>query len=959
LLTITETASWLTQLISTDSLKENGFESINDKLHVFFPVAVDYNNSLKTHKLSLPFPDKVQRLESAASGLWNAIAIAIKIEKNEALNQMLCYSRLFACVLLAIHETLIPSTDRKLRVAQCYISTLKVVIDHGWDKLHKLINAHLKDNLSSLEEAASLFNGNEKTQFERLKLEFHVVNFQDALGQGNIELARQFEIQANIIGNVAILDSTLLLDLCRMLYNAILILREKAIGDINSINYFLQKVCDYLELEVPSLKTHVDYSNLRYSILLLLANSQVDQQIEAWDESKCSSILKVLESEYPKKLEPYSLEIDFCKKIGGSSVSQEIKKIIVRMITSVDNLLNFDAIMGIINEFADLNTRVALECLDYFFISKWDPEKDHKWLEKLFIFRFFLTTQSKHLNNTEIIQDLEEYCSQAERRLMDILSKQAMSSVITLLWNSGKKSEKSGKYSESIGFYRIALKSFISQAYADRGKIQRALMSAYIQIAEFKQCEELYKKMTTADSHSPLTQLLLLKIFISQSDEKSCLECLERIKVSEHDNAMDTLILAVSECRASKQLAIKAIPVLFEAIESHQAPEQKLVQWSIPTLCLLRYTSQLILKFVEDEQQEIFTHYLPTLHNLLQKALEYLNRIKTMKKFHETIDPIPQYQEGTSVDEIEWFASTSYNLALKCIAENMDDMNSLDFAQLSRKFIQLIPHKEFTFPKMFHYTYWDFRSHLLCLTIIQTMKYRGNPKALPQVQAESLTLMNDIWQRRNQQNFRDGSSTYEKKKLDGCLSDALLLAFEASLQMQDQVKISEILITTAQWQNPQIENLLADAAISMYELPRGLFMETIEPLIQRNVNNHVIDNFKICQWLRNFLDCALTLGKTSQLDLTEHLLKRIRESPANPDASSTDQLKQEIEMIATLSWNQGVNSIIKGEKTLGMAWCRTSIQFANLYSDHLKKQLQELWNSLASSVELTYDSPTD
>lgn len=375
ILTIAEAASWLRQLISTNSLN---LESIHDKLDSLFPVAIDYNKSLKTCKLNLPLPDIVQRLESTASCLWNAVAIAIKVEKDEAAGQMLCYSRLFVCVLLSIHETLIPSIERKLRVTQCYVSTLKVTIDHGWNQLHQMINVHLKENLSCLTEAANLFNEKEKKKYEKLKLEFEVSNFQDALKQGNIDLARQFEIQANIIGNVAILDSTLLLDLCRMIYNAILTLRETSLEDINYINYFLQRACEYLELEVPSLKTHADYSSLRYSILLLLANSQVDQNIETWDISKCAMSLRVLQNEYPKKVEPYSLGIDFCKKMGGSSVPQGIKEIIMRMISSVDILLNFDASMGIINEFANLDTRLALECLDYIFINKWDPERDHK-----------------------------------------------------------------------------------------------------------------------------------------------------------------------------------------------------------------------------------------------------------------------------------------------------------------------------------------------------------------------------------------------------------------------------------------------------------------------------------------------------------------------------------------------------------------------------------------------------
>lgn len=957
LLTIAEAASWLMQLISSDSLKEMELEPTKKKLHLHSQTAIDYNQSLKRCNLSHFPPDKTLRLEDVASNLWNTTAIAIKVEKDEAVTQMLCYSRSFICILLTIHETLMSSINRKLRVIRCYLSTLKVIVDHGWEELYQIINVHLGNNISSLEEAANSFKREEKTQFKRLKLEFHIFNFQTALSQGNIELAKQFETQANIIGNVTILDSTLLLDICRMIYNAILTLSEKTLGDFNSVNYFLQRACDYLELELPSLKSHIDYSNIRYSILLLLTNNQVNKPVDTWDKSDSASLLGILQDEYPKKLEPYSLGIDFCKKVGDYNVPHKIKKIIMNMVNAVDILPNFDAVIGMINEFANLDTRLALECLDYIFLDKWDPEKDHKWLEKLFIFRFFLTTQSKHLNNTEIIQSLEEYCNQAEKRLMDVLSKEAMSSVITLLWNSGKKSEKNKRYSESIGFYKIALKHFISQEYADRGKLQRALMSNLIQITEFNECEKLYEKMTTADKHSPLTQLLILKIFINKSDEKSCLECLERIKASEHDNSMDTLILAVSECRVSKQLAIKAILTLFKAIESHQAPEEKLTQWSVPTLCLLRYTLQLILKFVEDDQGEVFNYYLLTMQNLLQKALEYLNRIKTMKKFHEMSNSIPQYQEGTSVDEIEWFASTSYNLALKCVTENMDDTNGLNFAQLSRKFIQLIPNKEFTFPKLFHYTYWDFRSHLLYLSIIQTMNNRGNSSAFPHLQTESLMLINDITQRRNQKDFKDGCGTNEKEKIDICLSDALLLAFEASLQIRDQIKISEILLMTAQWQNPQTENLLADATISMYELPRGLFMETIGPLIQRNVDNHLIDDFKICQWLRNFLDCALTLGITLELDLTERLLRRIEEPLSDLDIPNTVQLKQETEMIATLSWNQGVNSIIKGEKALGMAWCRTSIRFAGIYSKHLKKQLQELWNSLTSSVELNCDQP--
>lgn len=935
-------------------MSEDNLETINNKLDGLLPLAIDYNNSLKVNEPRAAPREVIQRLESTASALWNAIAVAIKLEKNELSRKTLCYSRLFVCVLLSIHEILIPSLNRKLRIIQCYVNTLKASIDHDWENLHQTINDQLGERLEVLDSAAKLFKNNEEVPFKRLKLEFQILNLQRAMRSGNIKFAKEIDCEADIGTNIEILDSSSLLELCRIIYNAVFTLKENSSEDLPSVCYFLERICNYLELNVPSLKVHVDYSHLRYSVLLLFTSSLMDQSIETLDLSKCESLLKILQNEYPKKLETYALNIEFCKKVGGSGLTQTIKEIIMRMITSLDIILNFDGIMGVINEFSALDTVLALECLDFILIDKLDPERNHKRLERLFVLRFFITTQSKHLNNLEIIQNLEEYCIQAQKKLMDVLSKHAMSSIVTLLWNSGKKSEKTGNFLESIGFYKIALKNSISQEYSERGKIQRALMFAYIQVDEFDQCQELHEKMVPEDKESSLTQLLMLKTFIRQPDkESSCIQCLERIKTSGHDNSMDTLILAVAECRTSKQLAIKAISMLFDAIESQQVSEQKLIQWSVPTLCLLRYTLQLIIKLTENEQLEVFIGYLVTMEQLLQKALDYLNRIRIIKRFHGFDNANPP--EVTSVDEIEWFASTSYNIALKCVAESVNEIDVLDFAKISNDFIQLIPRQEFTFPRMFHYTYWAFRSQLLCLTLARDTKCGENLDALKQIQIESLNLMDEILRQKKCHDFEDGCSPHENEKMGECLKDALSLTFETSMQMRDQSRISEVLIKTAQWQDPQIEDLLADSATSMYELPRGLFLETIGPLIQRNVGSPHIEDFKLCQWLRNFLDCALTLGQNSSLALVESILRRIQTSLISTNTSNTDELRQEIEMIATLSWNQGVNSIIREEKSVGIAWCRTSIQFASLYSKHLEEQLKELWTSLASSAQLECD----
>lgn len=782
-------------------------------------------------------------------------------------------------------------------------------------------------------------------------MEFCLSNCQWYLEKGQVQPAKKYEYKADIMRNKEFLNPESLLDICRIIYNTSLTLNEKFPGYHDSIIYFLTKAQHYMELNLTDLKINVDYDNIRYSILLLLANSLIDQDTHMWDPSRCDSLLNTLQDEYPTKIEPFTLRIIFCKKKNSVRLIEDLEEIIIKMITTIDIIANFDALTGIINEFATMSTESATGCLDYIFTKKLEPKKHHKWLEKIFVFRFLLTTQSRIMTNTEIINSLDKYCGQAERCLIDTISKHTASTVVTLLWNSGKKSDKTGQYTESIGFYKLGLKGLISHNHPDRAKIQRALMLAYINVANYEQCEKLYRSMNPRDSNSPLTQLLLLQNFIKQADKGSCLECLRKIKSAEDQNSIDALLLAAAECKASEALAIEAISLLFEALESKKVSSQELDSYSVPTLCLLRYILQLNLKIIDSDQKEVFSHHLPTVRTLLRRAIEYLNKIKILVKVTESVEKDSRLRDIASINEIEWFASTSYNIAIKCRDENEDNSNALGFAHLSCQFIQLIPYQDFEFPKMFHHVYWGLKSQILHLTMLKIADAKENINTLRQVQSESSNLINEIWQKKENQTFKDKCSLEQKKRLDECFIDALTLSYEASLQLRDKTNISHILVMTGKLQDSEIESLLVDLASSMHELPRSLLVEIIERLIERNVNSTVVGDCTLCYWIRSFLDCALILGRASRLDLTEQILGRMK---ANLKAKlfESDELSQEIQMIAILTWNQGVSSIIKEEKTLGMAWCHTSIQFASMVSDSLESQLKELWVALSQSAQL-------
>lgn len=953
-----EAANWITgELSSSTNQEKNVATEVENKIDALQPIAEKYDRSFRTSKLIMD-EETVIRLENAASSLWNSIAIAIKIEKDDRAGQLLCRCKFFASILLSIHEALGPSNERKLRTFKCYVNIFKVATDRNWAQLTKKIQEQLDKVLRILEGSSSSFTRSESKNFQKLKFEFFLLHFQISLGEGDFETAKIYSSKTDIIGNMDIIDGALLLELCRIIYNAAVRLRgqlpKPQIDATREILSLLKDVQSYLELPVAELKTHVDYSNLKYSTILFLTNCLIEQPLTDWDPIGCEKYLNLLQNEYPKKIEPFTLSMTFSQKKNGPNTIENIEEILMRMIMSVDVISNFDAVVGAINEFSAMSTKRATVCLDYMLMNKLDPEKDHKWLEKLLVSRFFITTQAKTMTDSEIVASLEGLCDQIERRLMRSISKHSMSSIVTLLWNSGKKLEKSGKYEESVGFYKLSLSGVISQNYSDKGKIQRALQSAYINIQDNAKAENIYQNMDPIDKESPLTQLLMLKIYLYKDDQDSALKCLEMMRFSEHENAIDALILAASECKKSTDLAIKAMSFLFEAMEDQQISKNKMSNWSIPTFCLLRYTLQMLMKMAEDEEENVFTNYLPTMRRLLEKGIEYLRRIKVFNELGSGIEKDPKYEEVISVDEIEWFAATSYNIALKCLDDHVK-LEFLDFSKFSLQYLQLIPIQEFTFPKMLHYTYWRFRSTIMCLLIGKNVLLPGNEAGLRDIQCQSSDLMDEISRKKNSQEFNDGCGPNDIEQLDECFIDALNLNYEIALILRDTIKVSDILKMTSRYQDPKIETLLVNSAKSVPDLPRGVLIEVLHTIIERNIRNTSIEDYAICSWLRSLLDSSLNVKHDSRKDLTERVLARLK-TTFSPNDQKSDLLKQEAEMIATLSWNEGIKSIINDERAAGISWCSSSIQFSSLVNQALEVQLRNLWKSLASSAEIPEDA---
>lgn len=932
----------------------NDGKEIENKLKTLLPTAEKYDQLLRSNKLDTD--DEIwEKLEDAASSLWNCTDIAIKIEKDCEKGRILCYCKLLASILLSIAELFSPSKHKKLRIFKCYLIFFKLTIDQDLGQLTKKVQDILDRSLRTLESLENSFEGAEIDTFQKLKQEFLLLNFQSSVKVGDLETARIYSSKADVAGNVDLLDAGTLVELCRIMYNAAIELNssQDAKSIQNAIS-LLRDVQTYLELPVADIGFNSEYDNIKYLSLLLLTNCLIQSDTASWDVSECQKYINLLQRTYPEKAEPFILAIKLAKKNEKPDDGGAIAETIMQMIKSVDAITTFEAVISAISGFAAIDTKKAIKCLDYIFLNKFNPKELQRWIDRTMVTRVFITTQAKTMTESEKLDSMDEFCGLLERGILGMPSKHALSSIITLLWNSGKMQEKGANFSHSIHYYKLALSTALNEKYEDRAKIQRALQNVYIKIDEFREAGDIHQEMDARDRESPLSQLLMLKIHLNSRDEAKAFECLEKIKKSEDENAVDVFILAAAECKKCSDLAIRGMLMLFEILEDPRITEKRCCDLSFPIACLLRYTVQLIVKVVEDSAEEVLRKYLDILSTLLKNGVSLFERFNLLTRIEKKMKKGVSNVEVISFDDIEWFASASYNIALQC--RERHDEHPLEFAAYSLRYIQMIPTENLDCTKLVHYLYWRYRALLLCIDSESKVVPPEDDVELFRLQKNCTCLIDDIMERLNDDRLSKECTPEQVTQINECLVDALVLSFDIALIARDLSRIRDILKKTITLSSGQVDELLFESAASCINLPVEILTEILRTIINRNIANAATSNHSICSWLANLLDtCSDTKGNSDK-DLADRFLSRLK-TTIEPTCPKLPAYKQELETVATLNWNHGVRCIINGDKRAGASWCTNSIAFASFTNEALEKNLKTMWIALSSSANIENTEP--
>lgn len=1002
-----EVANWMTQNIyNWRNLDSDQLNQIKIKLDALQPIADKYDRSFRTTTVILE-KELYLKLENASSSLWNAISITLKTEqqtrnaelkndkpsnsignKTESNLYLLCCCKRFVAVLFSVHDALVNTVETHIRTLNCHVNTLKSVIDcltqefltifslhngevdveleskynsskikNSWNKLLKNCQDSPQPALKLLEDNNLSYNQVQLAQINKHKLEYFLVNFQICLQDGDIQTAKLYSSKINIKENPSTVDANSLIELCRIIFNSVLIYSKKCqtINEKYEVTNLLKLGLEYLDLPIQELTTHINYQNIKYSITLFLTKFSVENYPNVVNENDCDILVNKLQEEFGKKTEPYKLAIRYFQTKNNESCDQIIQEIIMRMVTSINVTIYWEQILECIGKLASNNTSLAIICMEYIFINKLNPQKDTKIWEDLIVARVFMTVEAKDMTIEDITTSLQTFFELVESKSVNKLSKLKISCIVTLLWNLGKRLDKNKDYSKSCKIYELAERDLFCDDFADIGKISRALISSYINCHEYNSALQQYKKMSEKDKMHPLTQLLLLKIYMVEKERENILCCFNNICLSEEKNSLQILILGVSLCKELDDMIIVGINLLFEKLksepESLETTQSK--EYNVPLLELIRYTLQLTIKLLEEDDSN-WDKYFVTIQSLLNKGKTIVANRLQRKGMGSQIMSLDE--ESISVDEIEWFASIAYNLSVK--GYNIKKTNDLlTLVQIALDFNKMIPLNQFSFSKQCYFELWNYRTIIVKGKIL--LENNQQTESNITLIEELIILLEKSLQeisifKNNSQEEVNGDILND---LDTCKIEIISLEFESIMHLKTQQRLKIFTEKVLEYKNSKIDKALIELCSNNLNCPPGMIKHVIITIIKRNLTMNTVSNNDLCNWLKILLENISNPGDTIDEDIVSNVLKKFQLDTLNDNTCLKD-CKENIEIVSTLVWNVGVNLIISNNKKSATKWCKNSICFAKLVNEGLTSQLKSMWYSLLSNTGIE-DSEID
>ncbi|KAL3237944.1 Spo22p RNJ42_00642 [Nakaseomyces bracarensis] len=954
-----------TQILSLSNIERDDLLNIEKKIDFLTPICEKYQVSFRSGDFTIA-DDTILKLENAGTSLWNTLSISLKtaedvkpkdttsenVEISSLKYNVVIKCKYFVCLILELYHAITKITENAIRNLKCSITTLKYCTEYGELVSQRDLNLRIQnltqtqlERLTNTSENGDQINKEDLLSIKHLKFDFYLCCFQIAIKEKDFANASIYESNFSNEEQISAMNASSIIELCRVIYNSIVEVdksNDKTVS-YSSLVELLERNLSYLELPNKNLKAHLDYDNVRFSNLVLLIHIILKDGKE--DEFSHSKLLGKLLKEYPTRCDTYTFAIKCFKELQNENMVDEIENTIMSMIVSVDVPGNVDIFISTLTELSKLNIMVGLKCLDYLIENKVDSGKDQACFEELLCIRFYLTTQSEQLNALEKIKSLTAFTAQIEHVLAKELSKKTIATVITLLWNEGKKAEKREQFEEAIPYYQLACADIFGRGYIDIAKIQRTLANIYIQMGNINNALHWYHKLSTEDRKEPLSQLINFKIKMREMCYKDAELIIDEIVHSKQRNTLDVLILIIIESKSVPSITLKAVILLYEIIGHEDTTLDLKTGESMNILTLTRYTIQMLIKVNEEDFSEQTKPHLDLILKMLNQVVQFLKQKKLMTRSStEELNSVDNNSEGVIITEIEWFAAVCYNISLKFyeVEFNLDKMSMI--IDYGIQFFQFLPLNDLTFPKRSYYFIWQARCNILQYLILKKVAFK-NGSNITFLLEKAKAAFNDTLQFIDTEDYKDGKT----EPLEIETQEVLLTTAQNYLEIlanqkkyQDLFKLVDII---AKYRNPDLDEVLMEIFLAQDSIPYTQLLDMLIRIVQRNFRDVKIRAVKLFYWIRRCMEISVNYGLGVSPAFLESAYKLL-ETRYRADIVSSEILKQEVELTAICCWNKGVNYLVQAQRKDGELWCGLSIRMADYIDISFKKKLVELWSSL-------------
>jgi len=793
------------------------------------------------------------------------------------------------------------------------INVLTTTEDECENRLSSKIQEHADRVFKELESASSTFEESLLVKFNIIKAELFITKMRLSILENDIEMAKFYEERAGISSFSFEQDSEVMIETTREIYNSSLSLyNQKRYEDAI---YFLNRATTYLAGLIMSTN---EYSRVKQSVHFLLVRSCIEEKSE--DSIRLAeNLLLTMQESQENFFDYYKLSIKLINVKNGDP--SEIEMLIMRMLISNTDPSNLKTIIGIINDFATKDRVGALNCLEFAFTNKADPNTDQDSLEIILISMINLYTKSKNLISEENQVKLTNVLDIAEKKFTRPLSRKCSSSAITLLWNIGKSNTKNNEYEESIGWFKLALHKFLQVNEVDKAKIQRAIQNSLINLERYDEAIEVYDSMSEQEKKSSICQYNMFKVYSYKKDEGKLTECLKIMCGSSEENMIPLLSLCAVNPNTNTRVAIQSMMLLFKNINS--GIDSKV---SIPTA--LRYVIELILK-----EDTFRSEYLDTLLNLLKEAYKFANDSKNLKGYL------------FSVEELQWFSAQAFNIARECLLNEDFVFGSL-FAEVSTN-LNLLITEDISLENSLNLKLWRFKSGLINLMCESKKEHLDNTILWGSVREKSLELRLNIEEITI---LVSGKPQFEdfKQEWEQCLLDCMIFQYKAELKLENWSAIEAVLRESERLKNIEFDTTLVNIVVDQNEdYPERIKSLVSMKVLQRNFGSNTIPASKISRWVR------ILLKYNTGVHAEENCLKVLEQIYTRLCSQEEDNQfpAHEVEWISTTCWNNGIGRLFSGEESSGRVWCEKAMKLSRFVNERFESTLSKLWDELQHLVD--------